>query len=86
MAMKRVLVHGDHEELLGYAHIDPDNPRTSGRTGNGAFTLYVTKSGSYVVTRDNEQYFQFTRDEVFELLAEAGKVDLLIDMGMIREL
>ena len=86
MAVKRVLVLGDHDELLGYANIDPDNPRTRGRTGNGTFTLYVTKSDSYVVTWDNERYFQFTRDEVFELLTEAGKIDLLIDMGMIREL
>lgn len=86
MAIERVLVLGDREELLGYANVDPDSPRARGRTSNGTFALYVTKSGSYVVTWDSERYFQFTRDEVFELLTEAGNIDLLIEMGMIREL
>ena len=84
--MKRVLVQGDDGELLGYASIDPTNEVARGNTRSGTFALYMTNNGSYIVTRDGRRYSQYTRDEVVDLLLEAGQVDLLIDRGMIREL
>ena len=86
MAKKRVLVLADDGGLLGYANIDPDKPLTRGETSSGAFALYLTNSGSFIVTWDDSRYSQYARGEVVDLLVEAGKVDLLVSMEMIREL